>query len=419
MRSSRLLPILLALGAPLLAAAPASAGGVVSISGGTLSYVGDDVEPSNVTISLADGVVRIDENATRLTFAPAAAPVEPDPRATDPRATDPRATDPRTDDGTARTPAARAPPAPTCTVSDDGYRAECPADGIERLSVRTGNAGSDVRIRAALPAQIHGGDGDDLLIGGPANDVINGGGGKDVIGGGEGADELHGGSDDDLVTFVDRIGRDGTLLPRKAGVTVRLGARGASGARDEGDTIFRDFEQVEGGDGADRFELRDGTAQSVACNGGRDKAILDPLDDESIDCESAEVGPEPGGRMTVPTLVFPFPNREDHARSTVRVAPRLALQGNAIVVKVRCQYAIGLLAADGPGCRGRLRMTRGSYVMGQRSVELPRGRVSTWRIPLTSSRSLARRAAGLAVTVTAIPTRGSGVRRDLTFTVKG
>ncbi|ADB52602.1 calcium-binding protein [Conexibacter woesei] len=419
MRPSRLIPLLLALGTPLVAAAPATAGGVVSIADGTLSYVGDDVEPSNVTISLADGVVRIDENATRLSFAPAAAaPVEPDPRTTDPRATDPRATG-TPEDPASRTPAARAPAAPACTVSEDGYRAECPAEGIVRLSVRTSNAGSDVRIRAALPAQIQGGDGDDLLIGGPGADVIHGGGGKDVIGGGEGADELHGGSDDDLVTFVDRIGRDGTLLARKAGVTVRLGARGASGARDEGDTIFRDFEQVEGGDGADRIDLRDGTAQSVACNGGRDKLTLDPLDDESIDCESAEVGPESGGRMTVPTLVFPFPNRDDHARSTVRVAPQLSLQGGAIVVQVRCQYAIGLLAADGPGCRGRLRMTRGSYVMGQRSVELPRGRVSTWRIPLTSSRSLARRAGGLAVTVTAIPTRGAGVRRDLSFTVKG
>lgn len=407
MRSSRLIPLLLALGAPLLAAAPATAGGVVSIADGTLSYVGDDAEPSNVTVSLlADGVLRIDENATRLRFAPAAAaPVETDPSATDPRTTD--------------TGAGTVPVAPTCTVSADGYRAECPADGIERLDVRTSNAGSDVRIRAALPARIQGGDGDDLLIGGPGNDVINGGGGKDVIGGGEGADELHGGSDDDLVTFVDRLGRDGTLLARKAGVTVRLGVRGGSGARGEGDTIFRDLEQVEGGDGADRIELRDGAAQSVACNGGRDIAILDPLDDESIDCESAEVGPETGGRITVPTLVFPFPDRDDNGRSTVRVAPLLSLQGGAIVVKIRCQYAIGLLAADGPGCRGRLRMTRGSYVMGARSVELPRGRVTTWRVPLTSSRSLARRVGGLAVTVTAIPTRGAGVRRDLSFTVKG
>jgi hypothetical protein len=40
-------------------------------------------------------------------------------------------------------------------------------------------------------------------------------------------------------------------------------------------------------------------------------------------------------------------------------------------------------------------------------------------VPLSSSLPLARRAGGLAVTVSAIPTRGDGVRRDLRFTVRG
>lgn len=380
MRPSRLLPLLAVLLAGLLTAAPASAGGIVGITGNTLIYVGDDVEPNNVTISLADGLLRIDENASRITTGGGGE---------------------------------------LCTVSGDGYRAECPADGIERVDVTTGNAGSDVRIRAALPARIQGGAGDDLLIGGPGDDVIDGGGGKDVIGGGEGGDELTGGPDDDLLTYVDRIGRGGALVPRKEGVAVIPGQSGTSGARGEQDTIGRDFEQIEGGDGPDRFELRDGRRQSVACNAGRDTVDLDPLDDEAIDCERSEVGPAAGGRMTVPTLVFPFPNREDTARSVVRVRPRLSLQGSAIVVKVRCQYAIGLLAADGPGCRGVVRMTRGSYLMGQRTIDMPRGRVIDWRIPLTASRNLARRAGGLPVTVTAVPTRGAGVRRDLLFTVKG
>lgn len=381
MRLNRL-PLIapLALAATLAASAPALAGGTVSIDGDTLAYRGDDVEPNNVTIALVDGgrTIRLDELGSRIVGAPE-----------------------------------------TCTVSSSGYRADCPASGIERLDVRTGNAGSDVRVKADLPATIVGGDGDDLLIGGPADDHISGGRGQDVIGGGGGDDVLDGGADNDLMTYVDVIGRDGTLTPRKTGVKVRPSVRGASGGSGEGDTL-RNFEQFEGGDGNDRFELRDGRAQSIACNRGRDTVVLDPRDDAAIDCESGEVGPAPGTRMTTPTLVFPFPGRDDSDRSSVKVKPVLKLQRGAIVVTIRCQIAIGLLAADGPGCAGNVRLTRaGGFEMGKRSISLARGRQLTWRVPLTASRSLARRAGGLAVTVTAVPTRGAGVRRDLHFTVKG
>jgi hypothetical protein len=199
---------------------------------------------------------------------------------------------------------------------------------------------------------------------------------------------------------------------------VRPNVRGASGSRGERDTLSG-FEQFEGGAGNDRFELRDGRAESIACNAGRDLVLIDPHDDAAIDCEDSEVGPSAGARMSVPTLVFPFPSREDTARSLVRVKPQLSLQGNAIVVQVRGQVAIGLLAADGPGCTGSVRMTRGAALIGSRRIDLARGRALSWRVPLTASRSLARRAGGLDVTVTAIPTRGQGVRRDLRFNVKG
>lgn len=370
---------LLALGLP---AAPALAGGTVAIDGDALTYAGDAGDPVNVTISQSGSALRLDENGSRISVAA----------------------------GSER----------ACRVSADGYRADCDATGVERIRVTTGVQGSDVRIRAALPSRLIGGPGDDLLIGGPADDVIEGGAGRDVLGGGEGADELRGGGDQDLVTYVDRIAADGTLLPRRGGITARIGVADASGARGEGDTIARDVEQVEGGAGADRIELRDGRAQSVACGDGRDTVILDERDDPSIDCETVEVGAPAGGSMTVPTLIYPFPAREDNDRSTVRVKTTLGLQGGAVVVRVRCQIAIGLLAADGPGCAGTLRMTRtGGFEMATKRVALSRGRTLTWRVPLTSSRSLARRAGGLTVTVSALPTRGSGVRRDLSFTVKG
>lgn len=381
MRLNRL-PLIapLALAATLAATAPALAGGVVSIDDDTLAYRGDGVEPNNVTISLVSGgeTIRLDELGSRITAVPE-----------------------------------------TCRVTPDRYRAECPARGIERLDVRTGDAGSDVRIKADLPATIVGGDGDDMLIGGPADDRISGGRGQDVIGGGGGDDVLDGGADNDLITYVDVIGSDGTLKPRTTAVKVRPSVSRGSGGAGEADTL-RNFEQFEGGDGNDRFELRDGRAQSVACNGGRDTVILDPRDDAGIDCETGEIGPAPGTRMTTPTLVFPFPGRDDSDRSSVKVKPVLGLQNGAIVVTIRCQIAIGLLAADGPGCAGTVRLTRaGGFEMGKRTVNLARGKQLNWRVPLTASRSLARRAGGLPVTVTAVPTRGAGVRRDLHFTVKG
>jgi hypothetical protein len=354
------------------------AGGAVIPPGATLVYAGDSVEPINVTISQSGDTITLKEQGSRISTS--------DPR---------------------------------CTVSADGYTAKCEAPNVTRLNVSTGDIGGDVRVRADLPSTLTGGAGDDVLIGGPADDVINGGAGEDILGGGGGADELHGGAGDDLVTYVDRIGSGGTLLARTTGVTVRPGARNASGARGEKDTVFADVEQLEGGNGNDTFNVRDGHAQSIACGKGRDKVSADPLDDPSIDCESTTVAAAARQAFTTPTLVFPFPGREDTDRSTVRVSPVLKLQGNNVVLRVRCQVAVGILTQSGAGCNGTLRMARGGTLMATRKFKASRGNSIVWRVPLTASRALARRAGGLAVTVSALPVRGEGVRRDLSFTVRG
>jgi hypothetical protein len=370
------LPLLLALAALLLAATPVLAGGFVDEQDGALRFTGEASEPNNVTISQDGDVLVLDEDASRMTAAPG------------------------------------------CTVSGDGYHVECPALGIARIVVQTSDQGSDVRIRADLPAEIHGGTGDDVLIGGPGDDVIDGGPGQDVIGGGPGADVLTGDSGADLVTYADRIGADGELLPRHGGVDASA-EPGASGAPGEGDTIGDDVEQVEGTAGDDRFDLRDGRAQSIACDGGHDLVIADPRDDAGIDCETTRVAPAPSGpRMKVPTLVFPFTHHADRGNGQIDVGPRLPLQHGAIVVRVRCPVAVGLLATDGPGCTGKVRFARGGTVLDTRRVEVRRGRSTTLKLRLTSSRGLARRASGLAMTVTALPSRGD-VRRVLHFTVRG
>jgi hemolysin type calcium-binding protein len=377
----RTLPsLLLTLALVLLGAAPALAGALVSVEGGVLSYRGDvdQSEPDNVTISQAGGVLRLDEAASRMTA------------------------------GTG------------CVASANGYHVTCDPTGVTSTFVQTSDMGSDVRVRAALPATIRGGAGDDVLIGGPADDVIDGGAGDDVIGGGGGADVLRGGRGVDLVTYEDRIGGDGTLLPRHQGVRVRVGVPGAGGAPGEGDTIATDVEQIEGTAANDVFDVRDGRAQAIACDGGRDLVLADPRDDPGIDCETTRVAPAPhGARLTIPTLVFPFTGRADRGRGTIDVGPVLRLQQGAIVVRVHCPVAVGLLAADGPGCRGRVRFTRPGAVLGVMGIaSIARGRTVTLRLPLHNSRALARRARGLAVTVTALPVYGA-VARALRFTVRG
>jgi hypothetical protein len=366
-----------ALVALLIAAAPAAAGGVPQLDGVVLRYTGDDVEPSNVTISDAAGMLTLREDGSRMTAGPG------------------------------------------CVVSEDGYVAQCPDAGVERIEVRLGPIGSDVRILAALPSLLRGGAGDDVLIGGPAEDAIDGGPGQDVLGGGGATDVLRGGAGEDLASYADRIGLDGTLLPRRDAVRAMIGRLDWSGGFDERDTIATDVEQLEGGASADRLFLRDGRATAVACGGGRDRVQADPRDVVEIDCESTTVAPAPfGARLTIPTLAFPFTSGGDRGRSEVRVTPLLPLARGAVVLRVSCPLGTGLLDLDGPGCSGRVRIARGHVTLLSRRVRIARGRTQTLRLPLHDSRALARRAVGLALTVTGTPDRGH-VTRVLRFRVRG
>jgi RTX calcium-binding nonapeptide repeat (4 copies) len=375
----RLLPLTLA--ALLACSAPAAAGGLVELDGTVLRFSGDDVEPSNVTIDRAGGLLTLDENASRMTVVPGS----------------------------------------LCTADATGYRVECLDVGVERIEVRLGLLGSDVRIRAGLPATIAGGPGDDLIVGGSADDAIDGALGQDILAGGLGADVLHGGDGEDLVTYTDRIGSDGTLLPRSGSVRAEIGRPEVSGSFDERDMIADDVEQLQGGGGADRLSLRDGRATAVACGGGSDSVVADPRDALEIDCESARIAPEPGGvRLTVATLPFPFARVNDVGRGTIAVEPLLPLQRGAIALRVSCPAGLGLLElVRALPCTGRVRFARSDgFAMGTQRVSVPRGGTITLRLPLHQSRALARRAAGLSVVATAMPDRGH-VTRTLRFRVRG
>jgi len=370
---------LAAVAALLLLAAPAAAGGFVQIDGSTLRFTGDDLEPSSVTIDDLDGLLVLTDDASRMVAGP------------------------------------------RCSPSADGYQITCPDAGVQQIDVSVGLLGSDVRVRADLPAHIQGGPGDDVLIGGPADDVIDGGPGSDIVGGGGGADVLSGGPGTDLVTYDDAIAPDGTLLPRRTPVAVAIGKPGASGGRGEGDTIERDVEQVQGGVGNDTFDLRDGLASEVDCGAGRDTVLADPRDTIDTNCERATVNPQRGGApMTLATLPFPFPAPGDRGVSSIGVGPLLPLRGGAIVLRVSCPAGLGLLAlVPSQPCSGRVRFTRfDGFAMGTQRVRIARGAAVTVRLPLTASRALARRPGGMPVSVTALPDWGR-VTRVLRLRVRG
>jgi len=373
--------LLLAFALTLCAGGSAAAGGLAELDGAVLRFTGDDLEPSNVTIDHVGGVLTLEENASRLTV----------------------------------------PAGSSCVLDATAYRVECPDAGIERIEVQLGGLGSDVRIRADLPSLVRGGPGDDLIVGGPSEDAIDGGPGQDILAGGAGTDVLNGGSGEDLVTYDDDLGADGTLLPRRDAVRVQIGRPDWSGSGDERDTIADDVEQLQGGAGGDRLSLRDGRATAVACGGGRDTVTADPGDVLEIDCERAMVAPPPGGaRLTVATLPFPFAGINDVGHGTIAVEPLLPLHGSAIVLRVSCPAGLGLLElVRAQPCTGRVRFTRADGIaMGTQRVSVPRGGTIALRLPLHSSRALARRAAGLSVVATALPDRGDVVR-SLRFRVRG
>jgi hypothetical protein len=168
---------------------------------------------------------------------------------------------------------------------------------------------SDVAVRMTL----YGEAGDDNLQGNnvAAIDLIDGGAGNDLLDPGLN-DAVHGGADFDTVRMP------------SGGVTVTLDDTANDGLAGQIDNIHSDVEKVVGGADADQLDgsggpdtldgadgndalnglggadtlignagndtirSRDGVADTVSCGTGDDRAIVDPLDAVSQDCETVE-----------------------------------------------------------------------------------------------------------------------------------
>jgi hypothetical protein len=115
-------------------------------------------------------------------------------------------------------------------------RARCSTRGVRRIRVEVYDGDDFVRSTAAVALSVSGGSGDDVIQGGYGDDELDGGSGADNISGGLGADRADGSEGDDLL------------------------------------------------------RLREGEADTVRCEGGDDRAVVDDRDIAGLalflDCES-------------------------------------------------------------------------------------------------------------------------------------
>lgn len=121
--------------------------------------------------------------------------------------------------------------------ADDGND----ADGDDTL---IGGGGDDAMYGYLGDDELNGGDGDDYLFGAEGKDVLQGGSGDDDFGassGKDGADSFDGGSGYDGVSYSSRSGN----------VKLSLDGKANDGAKNEGDNVAANIEQLGGGAGND------------------------------------------------------------------------------------------------------------------------------------------------------------------------
>lgn len=280
---------------------------------------------------------------------------------------------------------------PGCIRPDDkdASRAECNA-GMASVSIALGDGSDSADISAiSLPAQLHGGEGDDTLIGGGGDDALRGAEGTDVLRGMGGADQLvEVGSDPDAFDGgdgIDTVTYDQRTDQLRVGLSTDAFAPSTpfgSTAFLEGDT-YAAIENVvagrgddrlsgssagntiTGGDGADRIlprggedaviagagddsiDVRDGAVDTVQCGSGDDYVQADAGDLTSFDCEVID-GAERG------TLLRELALRESPSPlAPLATTPIATLQdGKTISLKLQCPKGAlncgGLLTIQAP-----------------------------------------------------------------------
>ena len=314
---------------------------------------------------------------------------------------------------------------------------------------------TDPALRDTVPNTVEavvGTDGNDVLTGSDDGNTLTGGAGADTLRGGLGPDRLEGGAGADKVTYSERT----------VAVTVDLDGTADDGNADDSgaDNVLPDVEHVaggdggdsitggsapetleggpggdvvdggggqdtlDGGDGGDTLRARDGVADSVACGGGADGAVVDDGDQVASDCESVERPPPP---VVDPTSVdqtgtlpggqtVPAPAGGAVADRTPPVVTVALARGYSLRAVVRSGLAFGSRCSEACIVRGVLSMTANgrSVRVGTVTVRIAAGGRGRPVVKLTTKarraiRRLQRRPR-LTLRVTATDAAGNAAR---------
>ena len=222
--------LLLAFTAAVAAAAalaPAASAGLLKSTGGIVSYTEADPNARNAL------TVRMSSDGSRITF---------------------------TDSGRTSGSAIRIRTDGSCTVSRAS--GSCPAAGVTRIDVATGELDDTVTQSTGIPSGLMGGIGNDRLTGGTGDDRLVGEAGADTLNGGTGRDSAEYGE-------------------RSAPLTITLDGKAGDGEQGENDNVAADIEVVAGGAAADAVTGSDadntlyGNAGNDTLSGGGGNDQLD------------------------------------------------------------------------------------------------------------------------------------------------
>lgn len=159
---------------------------------------------------------------------------------------------------------------PGCTLGVKRRLVDCPADGVAGVDADMGTGDDGVDAQGfPLPVDLEGGPGDDRLTGGTGADRIDGGDDNDqvwmTVGG---PDDVTGGAGFDKVTFLTA----GTT-------TITLDDQPGDGPGGRMDNVHSDFEEVDGGPGADTIVGTDGPD---VLDGGNGKDHLEGMGGDDV-----------------------------------------------------------------------------------------------------------------------------------------
>ncbi|MGH2951628.1 MAG: choice-of-anchor Q domain-containing protein, partial [Solirubrobacterales bacterium] len=161
-----------------------------------------------------------------------------------------------------------------------------------------GQIGRDVIRAFAGDDRLRALEGRDCLFGDEGTDLLKGGGGRDLLSGADGTDRLKGqGGSDRLDGGADRDninGDDGKdRIDGGAGDDKLGGNQGDDKIKGRGgDDRIRagtGEDKVKAGSGSDKVGAVDALRDKVNCGGGSDRAVVDPIDDVSANCEQVVV----------------------------------------------------------------------------------------------------------------------------------